>query len=311
MTFFINTDRFVDGSPLVLPAQMEAEYTLRAKVGGKVVRERTFKNLITNQGLDFLGATVNLLAFCQVGTGTSVPLPTDTSLGNRLAVVAGLSSYQSSTAGAAPDYANTGFQVYVFPLGAVVGNITEVGVGTTNAVSSLFSRALVLDQDGVPVAFPVQASEQLEVTYAIRTYPPITDLKTTQKIGNTTHNVTVRPYQVTSAGGVWGIVWNNALSGAMRIQQSGLFTGPMSAITSNGPSGSIGIASPIDNDAYVNGSKRLTCTATFGPTQGNGNIKTVTHIRGCCRFQIEFETPLVKTNLQRLILPYTLAWDRR
>ena len=58
---------------------VEGIFTCRALKDGKIVRERTFHNLITNTGMDSLQTNPSFLRM-HLGTGTTTPSFTDTGL---------------------------------------------------------------------------------------------------------------------------------------------------------------------------------------------------------------------------------------
>lgn len=150
----------------------------RVKADGTVVeRGELFDNLILNSGKDkFLTSNTGQITFAPViGTGTATPLATDTLLTNYL------TSASSSTLQSAPQTKNFSVAPYYvrktyrwrFGLGAAAGNITEFGIATDqggfgftpNSASVLFSKALVKDALGNPIAVTVQPDEYLDVIW--------------------------------------------------------------------------------------------------------------------------------------------------
>lgn len=145
---------------------------IEALAGDGSVRRRIKgpKNLITDIGLQRLGGrTGPIYSFCRVGTGNSVPQPSDRQLDNQI----GSAGSGVATATEGTNLAE-GYKwlriTWTFPLGAVVGNVSEIGTGWTASGETLFSRALVKDEAGNPTAITVLEDEQLRVTWEHRRY---------------------------------------------------------------------------------------------------------------------------------------------
>ena len=125
-----------------------------------------FDNLITNNGMNRLGETGDVFNFCFVGTGNTPPAFTDTALANKIATNSASISGNPTATTVFP-YTSTSTFNYPFALGEVVGNISEVGTGWRISESNygLASRALILDQNGLPTTITVLADEILQVQY--------------------------------------------------------------------------------------------------------------------------------------------------
>lgn len=128
------------------------------------------KNLITDIGLLRLAGIIGpVYSFCRVGTGNSVPQPSDRQLDNQIGWAgAGVASATEGT-NLAEGYKWLRI-TWTFPLGAVVGNVSEIGTGWAASGETLFSRALVKDEAGNPTAITVLEDEQLRVTWEHRRY---------------------------------------------------------------------------------------------------------------------------------------------
>lgn len=91
-----------------------------------------FDNLITNGGLDRLGAAGSshgtVISHVQVGTGSTAPANTDSALANYLAGTNRSYSYSASYGGN-PTYHTEGTHYWEFGQGAAAGNLSEIGVG--------------------------------------------------------------------------------------------------------------------------------------------------------------------------------------
>lgn len=273
-----------------------------------------FPNLITNGGLDRMGASADWLSACQVGSGTTTPNVNDSALASRIAgsnlVVATASGAQSSL----PYYAwrrNT----YRFAQGVATGNIGEVGVGWATT-GSLFSRARVLDSGGNPTTISVQADETLDVTYEFRYYP-----KTTDDTGTVTLTGNI--------GGVYGWVmrasnvttdWQIAQGGTTQgSAATAVFrTGEIGAVTAS-PSGTLSGAIAVSTSAYSTGSYERAFTVTAGLGEANlvGGIRSLfISPMGLGAFQFRFglqgtDATIPKTNQDVLSIIVKHSWARR
>ena len=168
---------------------MNIHLGLKGKYGVTVRRPngseaRLQGNLITDQGLFWLnrlgvgsgqpGAGQPFDAHCHLGTGTDAPAAGDTALGNRVATV----PVASRSVWRDPD---SNYEVhefrshYEFPVGAVVGTISEVGVGPVSTNSGICSRALILDGAGAPDPIVVTSADSVTVDFAVETYVDSTE----------------------------------------------------------------------------------------------------------------------------------------
>lgn len=175
------------------------------------------ENMVLNGGLvAMLGSVannVNIRPVC--GTGNSAVIPTNTTLASFLAgsLSSAISVSTMQNTGTAPYYVKHTF-TWRFPIGAVVGNVAEVGAAMTSgaptASTALFSRALVVDANGDPSTVTVLSDEYLELTYELFIYAPA-DLSGSfnQMVDgvSTPFSYTIRPsLMATSATG-----WRNAI----------------------------------------------------------------------------------------------------
>lgn len=309
----ILTQNFIEGhEPFdALKPRVSGRFTFQAIKNGHVVREKSFDNLITNRGLDLWGSNNGGAVFprIRVGTGTSVPAPSDTQLQTMIGVEIGATAGTTSP-GVAPNYENTTTFTGNWAIGQVVGNLTEVSIGAVNSTNYAFSRALILDGAGVPTAFPIAADEQLRVTYVFKQWPPLVDQLTTQKIGSITYDVLVRAHNIATTSGGWAGYAQFSTPPQISTQQA--FTGDaIASLTSSAsPAGSLSNADSNTVTPYVTGSYESQGVTTAGPTTWNGNIRTILNRRATMGFQNQYTPAIAKTNLQTLIIPSKVAWSR-
>lgn len=319
----IPSNKFLEGE-ITSKVAAEGFFKLQAMNRyGRVLRERKFKNLITNHGLDNFGLANTMSGWrgCAVGIGTTPPQVTDISLANQVAWIWGgtggqFTELSSTTSGTdSPPYWGQANGRYTFSIGQVSANLTEVGLatGTASTPSQLVCRALIMDEFGNPVAFPIASDEQLVVNYSLRVYCPEED---------TVSNVTIDglgPRVATSRGTAQGsAVWAPAWSGAVRmfvatnVSARRAYSGGLISETSTGtPSGDLGASTSIVNNPYVSGSHEETGNTIYGPGRGTGNIRTVTVNVTNGRWAIEYDPPIPKTSTQTLVLGHRISWGRR
>ncbi len=282
-----------------------------------------FDNLITNAGLDRLAG--NMVAFnrARVGTGTSAPSVLQTALDAQIAASNTKTAVDSVVNSGAPNYETTHTVGFVFNQGAVVGNITEVGVSHDNT-ASLFSRALILDEFQNPISIAVTAIDQLTVFYRLRVKPPLSDFSGTVNISGTPYSYVGRVGQVGSfanstqlftlgsnspnfgviASGSTNWVWHRGAGATL-----GAITG-----APTGGSGSGSGFSSVTTSTYTNGTYNRNSTINLGINDGNysGGLQTIGFYTAntSVQWQFRFDTPIPKDNTKTLSLTFNMAWNR-
>ncbi|WP_351122548.1 hypothetical protein [Shewanella sp. T24-MNA-CIBAN-0130] len=146
---------------------------------------------------------------CLVGTGTAVVLVTDTVMGNATNI-----KHQPSSKNDKAGYLDGNniiyelINVFEFPLGAVVGNISEVGLTNMGSSSDLnqeiIARSLIKDVNGNPTTISVGTDDLLVITHTTKiTVPFNTDVVS---------NVEFRSGQNTVVTGRFGDGYNTKFS---------------------------------------------------------------------------------------------------
>lgn len=283
-------------------------YTLYAKdmISGRVRQLAAFENLILDAALERLGTTDMDPAYCHVGSGTTTPANVQTSLTTFIASAARSASSSVAYVAGPPPYCRRVY-TYTFNAGAVVGNVSEVGVGWGTSGATLGSRALILDSFGVPTTITVLASEALFVTYELKIYPPTADYVGVHLIGGVSTTVTLRAAQISDTS-----LWSPALfqSGFQNPSASTL-TGTIGSITS-APSGSGIPSGTASYQSYSATSRRRGMQISYGTSQGNdaGGIGAIQFSGSGFSFQAGFSPKIAKTNTQSLALVFEATWAR-
>ena len=297
-------------------------FTLQARKADnlQLVREARSQNTITDLGLNWLMSRDHMVASNTfVGIGTNAPSTTQQQMGNYLAQTT-TASGSSNPSPTSPNYVSLASQTRRFAAGGATGNLTEVGVGwippgagTEKDRHRIWSRALILDAFGDPVAFPVLADEILDVTYNIEYHPILTDATDTISISGVDYDTTTRVADVASINAV-GQFFNSSqtLPGYYTV-----YTGSLGAITgSPGGTASSELFSAVSYSAYVEDSFEMVGSFTMTITRGNlaGGIKSLkmsasgASVRS--NFQIEFSPNIPKDNTKTLMLQQSFKLTR-
>ena len=303
-----------------LEVQVEGWFTLSAfkvdadgneRAGTRREVAGPFRNLITNGGLDRMGTADDWMGYCQVGSGNSTPVVTNSAL---VARVAGSSVNAGESRAAQPSapYYYSVTRTFRFAVGVATGNLAEVGVGWA-ATGSLFSRALILDTAGDPTTITVLADEVLDVTYQFRCYPPLTDTGGTVTLAGASYAWTGRASKVATYSSDEG--WSGPEAATVKggngsIQSS--FDGTIGTITGK-PSGTGQAGVTASNLAYSAGSFSREGTLTFELTQGNfaGGLGAILYRQGMGCYQIGFTPKIPKDGTKVLALTVRTTWARK
>lgn len=296
---------------------------------GKITKDTGFfPNLITNQGLDFIGvATSKNIAYgvqdftacCSVGTGNQTPAYTDTYLQNWLACVYnrggnGCSSNQTYNPG--PPAYWEGQRSWQFAAGTATGNIAEIGVGTSPVTGSpsqssdcpCFSRALVVDGGGSPTVIPVLATEALTVTYVLREYLDLTDTNYTMDISGTTYSGIFRRADVGTVPQLGLSIGSNVVNPSNGCT---LYSGTIGSVTSNPTSAIYGYN--LGRGSYTTGTYFIPISANFDINHGNsatGVTAIMWTATGAGSFQMSVSPAIPKTNAYNMTLNCNYSWSR-
>jgi hypothetical protein len=164
--------------------------------------------------------------------------------------------------------------------GAIVGNVSEVGVAmsnTPNAATPLFSRALVVDSNGNPTTVTVQADEYLDIVWEFTVYMTVNSGTFDQVIDGITTQFayTTTPMGMDQTATNNGWVWMGTTY-AMRSLWPSVSSSSASGYEANvipdfggTPSGSSGAFATSSADAYVNNSYERTYTIVMPLANGN------------------------------------------
>lgn len=280
------------------------------------VREHEFTNLILNSGLDRV-ATGGLVAGCILGSGSSTPAVTDTTISSILGTSTSLNAAGVGTANTTtPPYWCSYYWTYRFLEGAATGNISQVAMAyaSVGAGTALFSLALVKDSGGTPITITKLADEVLDVTYTLQLYCPAADATGIVDISGESYNYIARPAQAAywRADLDFSSVGNNALQNT--------FTGAIGTQLTYPSGPSMGTPTSSTKAPYITGNYYRDVAYFWDLNAGNhaSGIKSLYLLMGVydqTKWQIQYtkvsdSTSIPKTAAKRLTLNVRYSWGR-
>jgi hypothetical protein len=289
---------------------------------GRVKREGSMRNLITDAGLNALGGAANVSAlvnYCGVGTSGTAPANAQTDL---LAPVAVTPRVNRAGTGNGTTSSGAAFaywyyrRVVLFLETEGNGNLQEVGFFTAVSAGTMWARQLFKDGVGTPTVLTKTATDQLQITYEFRIYPPTVDVG-----GNVTISAVVYAYNTRAANINNNLVWGAGGTGA--LLNLGTWSTPWDVGdtnvlgTTSGQPAASSFVNPTSTTyaAYGAGTFFRDVTLVYDPGIANfaGGI-------GCMRmwpfssagaFQLAFTpTKLPKDATKRLTITFRSSWGR-
>lgn len=294
------------------------------KPNGEIYETDWMKNVITDIGLDYIGNPTAQFTYDRIpyyfrlGTGTSPPLPINTKLDNQIAWAE--NQFNFGVSSSRNGYTYTSTWRYNFAQGAVVGNITEMGVGweSSNTGNSLFSRALILDSSGNPTTLTLTSIDQLTAYYRCSMIAPTNDIVGNFQINSITYNYIGRAFNLSSDG--WGSNKPNSNIWRLSFAAGGNALTGLVPIDGSFPPNVNDIFAWADYSDYIPGSKYRNFTLNVPVGGGNFSagdppvigIKTLfITTSGGTNWQYEFNPPIPKVNTQVLTMAFRVSWDRQ
>lgn len=274
-----------------------------------------FENLVTNNGLELMKGNT-FCNNCSVGTGSSTPSNTDTTLASHLATKVNRTTLNAGTGNltVSPRY-NEAVMSWTFAQGAVVGNISEVGVGAGTAGTNLFSRALVLDGDGNPTTITVTSIDILTITYVLRLYPSESDSVATINIGGVDYTCTTRLGSLISGTLSFWVASGHPIAGQIGSYYDYLqtYSGALNGVAT-APSAQSGAESSTSSTGYGGvGEYWWQAVWSFSIGQGNatGGIQAVATVaRVANQWKTGFSPVIPKDNTKTLTITMRYSWGR-
>lgn len=308
--FHIHKRNYIEIEPPQITTRVEGWYTVqRIKPGHGVIQELSFPNVVTDLGMNKFGNETYDPSYFHVGTSTTTPTNTDTSLG------AFGTSFNQSAAGdddnsnsGPPDYYAKRLVVKKSAIGGATGNWTEIAVSTQAATGNILSRALILDSGGNPTTFTVLADEQMQASYELRHYPVFTDDVRAVTISGVSKNTITRVCNASS----WA--WRSFGSYGFHFFQCTPYTGDINASAVSGfPAGTALSGGSVTRATYGSNNFYRDATSTWAAGSATGKHRSYVWSNDwvTALFQVQYDTAIVKGATQQLVMNQRYSWARR
>jgi hypothetical protein len=277
-------------------------------------RRAEFKNIILNQGFNYVSTNTDFAMECAVGTGNTPETVNDTTLQNFVAGTAN-DIADSFTAQGAPPYFGSQTWTWRFAEGEAEGILAEAGIGSDNTSvngSDLWSRALIKDGGGTPTTVEVTANEWLDVSYQLRLYPGmlIDDTGSVSITGSGSHDYVTRNAFVTSGNG-WGAYLQTAfpVNDGLGIVGAVFEAGSTLGAVTSGPSGNFDAFADRVAGSYSVDTYAQDCTWSLGLSDGNwaGGFDAMTFYTNVGLIQMSLDPAVDKDALK--VFDFTVNWD--
>lgn len=277
-----------------------------------------FKNTFLDIGRENIPAEVNWLTWCQVGTNSQVPSPSDTGLYGFLASTNVIQATSSAAQGTEPYYGwlrNT----YRFAAGDTAGNLNEVGIGwgPGPTPSEIVARTLTVDPTGTPTPVVPLPDEVLDVLYELRYYPMLGDVAGTVTLDGLVYDTLTRASTVNLDPQYRSIGFQMGVSTAADSNDFRAYDGELGTVLQT-PSATetANIEGTPYNYTYGPNNYYIDMEAQCGANGWNlaAGIRSVTFTTRGGRFQTRFgrqgggDETIPKTSGQTMALTYRLNW---
>ncbi|MBV2128157.1 hypothetical protein [Arsukibacterium indicum] len=265
----------------------------------------------------WLSGNTRFSAYMYVGTGATATANEQTALVSPIGGPSNLASaVQNNTIFDGTDYISSTTFTSQWNLGAVVGNLNEIGVRLSNIYSvdatNLDSRALTVNPVGEQTSIPVLVTDQLVAKYTLKYRIPIAVEAGATVFNSVPTNYTLETLNVFSTQS-WGT------TAVLNSQPFGISTGPRISNTQEVinnvefTAGAVGVQS-ITNIGYSIASGKIRATYSVDADDWNnvGPIKylVILGVSGQARQGIHFDPPLAKDNTKTLVLNFDYGLER-
>lgn len=291
------------------------------------------KNMILNQGLDFIGGQggTAMGAYCVIGAGNSAPLATQTQLDSYVSTQqrGGSSDNRTYIDDGSGIFKVSQTNVYEF-VGLNNVNVSELGLVsyTTPATSYYYlcTRALVKNNAGEAMTLTILQGEVLRVYYKLwmvfSTSDTIRTINVSDGKGNDVpYNTICRLGWVNNSGASNSYTAGNKIqadNGGVYRDAVGVYSGEISDNILSGPTLGLlfnGNTSRVVLTPYVVGSYKRVLNYIFQAGEANGSIRALSINTYLGFWQIRYGTvsgdnPIIKTDKERLTLPIEFSWGR-
>lgn len=282
-----------------------------------------FNNMVLDTGLQRIGTNSDYMNWLHLGTGVLAPHPLQSSLQNPTYKGNTYAPGKHTTSGVNIENPQAPYvwikRVYrVTPRGEN-RTYAELGVGWND--TTLFSRTLVKDPQGLPNTISVLGDEYLDVTYELRLYMPInTVVDTIVPTGDDVEprTVTARAAMMSTPSVVhgWTLAYQSTVDSPISLLSNwsssihnqfytgiigGLYQRPEGVVVGSGFNYSA-LERTSDTSAKY--------TLDRGLPDNVGLLKSLLVSSSCFCYQIQFDPPFNKDNESRFNYAYSISWGR-
>ena len=322
----LNLRRYIEVGTVRNAVAVEGYFTvelIHARTG-LVKRRLHFRNLITDAGLDALagGARISdLINYLAVGTGSSEPSYTDTTLNAEVARTNSNGGFGDSDAmvgsGDLVEYWRR-IRTRVFTEAQANANLAELGFFSSSSGGTLWNRQLFRDELGNPTTITKTNEDQLRVTYEYRVYPPWDDVVQEIEVNGVPVEVVNRPQGV-AQNSEWGSGGSSSpLNGLGSVGTSTLRAFETDTLPgrSGYPSGSWASASSHTVQSYTPGTWYRERESRWEPSVANfatgvGLFLSYASGTSSISFASKVTPKIMKQNTQRLIVMERWTYARK
>ncbi len=277
-----------------------------------------FPNTFLNVGREEIARRGDWMSWCQVGTNSLTPSPTQTSLQGWFAATNDI-VVTSDAAQASEPYYGYLRNTYRHPAGSVAAILSEVAVGWSNGIGNpdIVARTLIVDNLGVPTTVVPQIDEILDVLYELRYYPFLGESAGTITLDGLVYDTITRASSVNAPPQHRAIGQQMQHSTVIDSFDYAAFDGELGTILQT-PSGTIASLdkSFVTSLAYGSNNYYRDATLTIGATKFNlvAGIRSTTFTSRGGRYQTRYgrqgggDETIPKTIEQTMELTFRTSW---
>ena len=284
------------------------------RFSGKVTQDTGwFPNTILTNGRNEM-ADFDFMTYCQVGTDSTVPNASNTTLPGWIAGTSNVVAQSSGQTSEAPYY---GWKRKTFrhDPGAIGSqNLQEAGIGWGASGATLISRALILDPVlQTPTVITPLADEFLDVSYELRYYAPTGDV-----VGPQVTLAGVVYDTLTRAANVTGPAWSDYIGDRMGVYAHKDYWVSTDDVIGDILTGPSGVGKSCDSagqyaSAYAENSYQVQVNCPVGALGWNQNIRSVLITTTAGQFQTQFTAvgtglPIPKNTDYGMLMKWTFGW---
>lgn len=251
-----------------------------------------------------------------VGSGATAPVNANTQLVSQIGPASNAAPVtQNANVLDGSDYIASCTAIAQWAIGAIVGNLSEIGLNMSASTTgtALDSRALIVDSVGSPTSISITADDQLVASYTLKYRIPIEQHVSVVSFDGVSTTCTLEALNVLN-NSAWGLSTVLNGSGAFLLGGNQRISNTQGIVNDVTFSSNIGTASAATLTAVQNGTmRRVRISASTSQFNEVGSISYVQLINPspfAPRQGIHFSPSIAKTNLKSLVLDFDYALAR-